>query len=84
MASFFMMLAKRGILKHETMIDIIVHFQTVLTNKIDIENNSYECEEISEILFILISMGNNTFEKTISWTLIIKNAVQITRKIIFY
>jgi hypothetical protein len=59
MASFFIMLSKRGILEREIIIDIITHFQNTLMEYIKEDNKTSECEEISEILFILISLGNN-------------------------
>lgn len=59
MACFFIMLANRCILKTEMIIDIIKHFQAILLKYINEEGKTIECEEISEIIFIFVSLGNN-------------------------
>lgn len=41
------------------MLSIIQHFQTIMLQYIEEEGKSLECEEISEIIFILISIGNS-------------------------
>jgi hypothetical protein len=60
MASFFMMVTKKGILEVDIMLEIIDHFQKVLFEYIEVEGKSPECEEISELLFIFISLGNDS------------------------
>jgi hypothetical protein len=95
MASFFVMLSKRGILEREIIIDIIKHFQKTFMEYIKEENKTSECEEISEILFILISLGNGddiynkAFSKDIIPQIIIMSKLKVkdykslTSRIIF-
>jgi hypothetical protein len=59
MATFFMMLSARNIINNKIILSIIDHFQTSLLKLIDIKDNVLECEEISEIIFIFISIGNS-------------------------
>jgi hypothetical protein len=59
MASFFVMLSKRGVLEREIIIDIIIHFLKTFMEYIKEDGKTSECEEISEILFILISLGHS-------------------------
>jgi hypothetical protein len=69
MASFFIMLTTRCILKTEMIVDIIKHFQIILIKYIDEEGKTVECEEISEIIFIFVSLGNASkcFNKLEVW-----------------
>jgi hypothetical protein len=69
MASFFIMLTTRCILKTEMIVDIIKHFQMILIKYIEEEGKTVECEEISEIIFIFVSLGNNSncFNKLEVW-----------------
>lgn len=95
MASFFVMLSKRGVLEKEIIIDIIKHFQKTFMEYIKEENKTSECEEISEILFILISLGNGddiynkAFSKDIIPQIIIMSKLKVkdykslTSRIIF-
>jgi hypothetical protein len=52
------------------MLEIIDHFQKILFEYIEKEDKSSECEEISEILFILVTLGNgfNLFNSSIMWS----------------
>jgi len=80
MASFFMFLSKRNILLPETILDMIKFFQNKLIECIDEENKTLECEEISELTFILISIGKDNIELTNKkcWIEILSNISLIT------
>ena len=59
MGSFFMMLSARNVLEDTLILSIIEHFQNTIIQHLGIEGKSLECEEISEIIFILVSIGNS-------------------------
>jgi hypothetical protein len=82
MATFFMMLLARNILETQTIHSIIVHFQTTLFQYLEFEGRSLECEEISEIIFIFVSIGNSNLILTNQdvWNNnVIPNVLQITK-----
>jgi hypothetical protein len=73
LASFFMLLANRNVIDIKNIIDLIVFFQVTLHNLIDIDSMNVECEEISELLYILITIGktNQNLKDDASWNKII-------------
>ena len=68
-ASFFMMLCNLKVIPKKIMLPMIHHFQTILLDKIDKENNTSYVEEVSELLFLFISIGHkkNIFTKKQCW-----------------
>ena len=82
MASFIMMLLSRNMVESTLIISIIDHFQNNLIELIEIEGKNLECEEISEIIFIFVSLGNSipilTLEETWNNT-IIPNIIHISK-----
>lgn len=54
-----MMLSVRNVLEPNMMLSIIEYFQSIMLEYIELEGKSLECEEISKIVFILISIGNS-------------------------
>ncbi len=73
LASFFMLLANRNVIDIKNIIDLIVFFQGTLQNLIDVESMNVECEEITELLYILITIGktNQNLKEDASWNKII-------------
>jgi hypothetical protein len=59
MATLFMILSARDILDSNIMLSMIEYFQSIMLQYIELEGKSLECEEISEIIFILVSNGNS-------------------------
>lgn len=81
MGAFFMMLCNQGVLLPETILDIIQQFQKVIFENIQIDGKSLECEEISEIIYILVSLGKNipsiTYEPL--WNDIVNNVMIMSK-----
>jgi hypothetical protein len=73
LASFFMLLANRNVIDIKNIIDLIVFFQETLQNLIDVDSMNVECEEITELLYILITIGktNQNLKDDVSWNKII-------------
>ena len=73
LASFFMLLANRNVIDIKNIIDLIVFFQGTLQNLIDVDSMNVECEEITELLYILITIGktNQNLKDDASWNKII-------------
>ena len=73
LASFFMLLANRNVIDIKNIIDLIVFFQGTLQNLIDVDSMNVECEEITELLYILITIGktNQKIKEDASWNKII-------------
>ena len=53
LASFYMLLTNRNLIDANYIIDVILYFQKHLKELIDLDARNVECEEISELLFIL-------------------------------
>jgi hypothetical protein len=80
-ASFLVLLMNRSVLQTSTLINLIVHFQSVFTKYISEENRTNEADEITEVLFILITLGAEILCKLPEWeTTIIPNII-ITSKL---
>lgn len=81
LASFFMLLANRNVIDVKNVIDLIVFFQGALHNLIDVVSMNVECEEITELLFILITVGkpNTELKDDVSWKEIISNVSIVSK-----
>lgn len=81
LASFFMLLANRNVIDVKNIIDLIVFFQGALHNLIDVVSMNVECEEITELLFILITVGkpNTELKDDVSWKEIISNVSIVSK-----
>ena len=81
LASFFMLLANRNVIDVKSIIDLIVFFQETLKNLIDVVSMNVECEEITELLYILITIGktNQNLKDDASWNKIISNVSIISK-----
>ena len=73
LASFFMLLANRNVIDISNIIDLITFFQGTLQNLIDVDSMNVECEEITELIYILITIGktNQNLKDDVSWNKII-------------
>lgn len=80
-ASFYTLLSNKGILSADDIISIITYFQTKLFELINLEHFNVECEEISEILYIMITTGkcNNLLLENECWKDIITNILNISK-----
>jgi hypothetical protein len=86
-ASFYTLLSNRNIINAIEIIDIIVYFQTKLFHLINFENFNVECEEITEILYIMITTSkcNDSLVNSIDWERIISNISNISKcKVVTY
>lgn len=81
LASFFMLLANRNVIDIKNIIDLIVFFQGTLQNLIDVDSMNVECEEITELLYILITIGktNKNLKGDVSWNKIILDVSIISK-----
>lgn len=81
LASFYMLLTNRNVIDTNDIIDIIVYFQKHLNELIDLDAKNVECEEISELLFILITIGktNKLLINDASWIAIIDNVSKFSK-----
>ena len=56
-ASFFVMLVVRKVLSGERLATLVVHIQRIMETAITEENRTNEVEELTEVLFLLITLG---------------------------
>ena len=66
LSNFIVMLVNRSVLPVSILIDTVIHFQSVLWNYIDQENKTQECDELSELLFGILSI-KSIIKATPSW-----------------
>lgn len=80
-ASFYMLLVNKKVIDVVEIVDIIVYLQAKLFEYINLEDKKIECEEITELLYILVTMGksNKLITKHNDWIKII-NDVSIVSK----
>jgi hypothetical protein len=80
--TFIIMLLNRNVLKEEWILEMISFFKDILVAYIDTENRLNEVEELTEIYYILVSLGKNTLQskKTMEWNQILET-VELFSKI---
>lgn len=80
-ASFYTLLSNKGILSVDDIISIITYFQTRLLELINLENFNVECEEITEILYIMITTCkcNNLLVDNNYWGDILLNVSNVSK-----
>lgn len=80
-ASFYILLVGKNIIEANIMLNIIAYFQTKLITFIDELDKNVQCDEISEILYILITIGNKipSMTQSILWTTIYETTSKITK-----
>ena len=76
-----MLLVNKEVIDVVEIVDIIVYLQAKLFEYINLEDKKIECEEITELLYILVTMGksNKLITKHNDWIKII-NDVSIVSK----
>ena len=80
-ASFLVLLMNRSVLKTSTLTDLIIHFQSVFTKYISEENRTNEADEITEVLFLLITLGAEILSQLPEWESTIIPNIIITSKL---
>ena len=80
-AAFLVLLMNRSILKTYTLVDLIIHFQSVFTKYISEENRTNEADEITEVLFLLITLGAEILSTLPEWESTIIPNIIITSKL---
>jgi len=78
--TFIIMLLNRDIVSKEVVIEITEYFLTIIHKYIDEENRICEIEELGEILYILVSQGNEKlqWDNSEKWNSIIHNICKFT------
>ena len=61
------MLMNRGVIPIQTIVDIIIHFQELFNQYIDEENRTNEVDELTEILFLFITLGKSKLQECQEW-----------------
>lgn len=64
MASFYMLLANKFVINVVDIINIIAYLQTKLLNFVNLNDKTVECEDITELLYILITNGKSNKQLT--------------------
>ena len=80
-ASFLVLLTTRTVLDPSILVELILHFQSVFTMYISEENRTNEVDEITELLFILITMGKDLLSQHPEWEAIILPGVVTASKL---
>lgn len=57
--SFLVMLMNRDVITTKIIVEIVIHFQELLIQYIDEENRTNEVDELTEILFLFITLGKS-------------------------
>jgi hypothetical protein len=79
MAAFFVNLMKCDIIRITDMMDILRKFTTLLFTSMKIEGNKSICEEICDILYIVIKIGIDYFKKDESFVDVWSKFVQYSK-----
>ena len=76
---FYVNLMKQEVIKAPKIIELINDLQTLLLNKITTEGNKHIVEELSEVIFILVTKGiEELSEEDEAWTTILTKVKQIS------
>jgi hypothetical protein len=70
---FIVNLMKKGIITKKVVVDIIIFFQDIIFEYVDLPNKTNEVEEITENLFILVPSSKSICNDQIEWTMILDN-----------
>jgi len=60
-------MCKNGVVENEVVIDIMEEFLKKTLEYIDLENRTNEVEEITENIFVLVSMSHDMLESSARW-----------------
>ena len=78
--TFIIMLLNRDVISSSVVVEITDFFQRMIQKYIDEENRINEVNELGEILYILVSLGNEKlqWEDSKEWNFIIHNICEFT------
>jgi hypothetical protein len=79
LSTFIVNMMKNGILKTTTITDIILFFQNRVFEYIELPNKSNEVEEITENIFILVTLSKMDCNECGEWKTITENLKQISQ-----
>ena len=78
--SFLVMLMNRCVIPTQTIIEIIIHFQELFIQYIGDENRTNEVDELTEVLFLFITLGKEKLQEFPEWgNIIYPNLVNATQ-----
>lgn len=78
--SFLVMLMNRCVIPTQTIIEIIIHFQELFIQYVDEETRTNEVDELTEVLFLFITLGKEKLQKFPEWgNIIYPNLVNATQ-----
>jgi hypothetical protein len=70
---------KKGIIEKKVIVDIIIYFQDIIFQYVDLPNKTNEVEEITENLFILVPGSKSVCNDQVEWTMILDNINTISK-----
>jgi hypothetical protein len=76
---FIINLMKKGIIEKKVVVDIIIYFQDIVFQYVDLPNKTNEIEEITENLFILVPGSKSVCNDQVEWTMILDNINTISK-----
>jgi hypothetical protein len=76
---FIVNLMKKGIIEKKVVVDIIIYFQDIIFQYVDLPNKTNEIEEITENLFILVPGSKSVCNDQVEWTMILDNINTISK-----
>jgi hypothetical protein len=76
---FIVNLMKKGIIEKKVVVDIIIYFQDIIFQYVDLSNKTNEIEEITENLFILVPCSKSICNDQVEWTMILDNINTISK-----
>lgn len=79
MSAFIVNLTKNDIIEKARIAEIIIYLQDIIMKYIDEEGKTNEIEEITENLFIFVTMANKLMKEETSWQNIIENIRKIAQ-----
>ena len=79
MSAFIVNLTKNDIIEKARIAEIIIYLQDIVLKYIDEEGKTNEIEEITENLFIFVTMANKLMKEEASWQNIIENIRKIAQ-----
>jgi len=76
---FIINLMKKGIIEKKAVVDVIIYFQDIIFQYVDLPNKTNEVEEITENLFILVPSSKSLCNDQVEWTMILDNINTISK-----
>jgi hypothetical protein len=79
LVSFIINLMKQDVIERSTVADIIIYLEDIVIKNVDIQNMTYEIEEITENMFIFITESMSTLNTNPIWETIVSNIVMLSK-----